>query len=319
MKRSYIYILIDPTNNHIRYVGQSVKPKKRFYDHLSCSKNNNINYDHVHSWIKKLLSQDLRPIFKIIDDADIDNIDELERFYIKYYSNQYKLTNILSGGQSRFEYSEEQLKRMQQISTKIRTIYGINLKTKIAIKYNSTIEICIQLGFTKKGVNDRIVECCNNKRKIVKGFIFVWGDEFKTKTINQIINHRKNQQYKSILKYNKDGKFIKEYKSRGEAARSINGIADVLTLCCNQTPKYLTYKGFQWRWKITNNFPKKIKPVKRKIDIRSVSQIDLDDKPIKKFISIRQASKTTGIGYDGIIACCNNRSKTSGGYKWKYN
>lgn len=45
-----------------------------------------------------------------------------------------------------------------------------------------------------------------------------------------------------------------------------------------------------------------------------------NDKPIKVFNSISDASRETGIPVSNICDCCNKKQhhKTAGGYKWKY-
>lgn len=66
----------------------------------------------------------------------------------------------------------------------------------------------------------------------------------------------------------------------------------------------------------TKPFPKKdVSKFKTNV---SVIQCDLNDKEIKEFISINEASRQTGIRHDTISACVRGKQKTTGGYKWKY-
>lgn len=51
---------------------------------------------------------------------------------------------------------------------------------------------------------------------------------------------------------------------------------------------------------------------------KKVDKYDLSDKFIKSYDSVRSASEDNNIFYQGIVACCNGRIKTSGGYIWKY-
>ena len=51
---------------------------------------------------------------------------------------------------------------------------------------------------------------------------------------------------------------------------------------------------------------------------KSVYQKDLNDKTIKKWKSIIEASKKLQINNKNITSCCKNKRKTAGGYKWKY-
>lgn len=49
-----------------------------------------------------------------------------------------------------------------------------------------------------------------------------------------------------------------------------------------------------------------------------IIQLDLNNKEIKKYNSIMEAEKQTNISHTAISNCLKNLSKTSGGFKWKY-
>lgn len=55
-----------------------------------------------------------------------------------------------------------------------------------------------------------------------------------------------------------------------------------------------------------------------KNNIKSVVQYDLNGNFIKKWESIRHASRCLNIPHNGIVANCKGKQKTSGGYTWKY-
>lgn len=57
----------------------------------------------------------------------------------------------------------------------------------------------------------------------------------------------------------------------------------------------------------------------RKIPLRRVAQYDKNtNEKIREFDSIREARDYTGIPEQGIRANCLNKTKSSGGYIWKY-
>lgn len=66
--------------------------------------------------------------------------------------------------------------------------------------------------------------------------------------------------------------------------------------------------------KIKNDFQIKKKYVYR----RRVIQIDINNRTIKKYGSIAEASRSTGRSTGGISDCCKRKSKTLGGYAWAY-
>ena len=46
--------------------------------------------------------------------------------------------------------------------------------------------------------------------------------------------------------------------------------------------------------------------------------MDIDGNIIKKFNSMKIASKSTNVNYNGISSCCLGKQKTAGGFIWKY-
>ena len=60
---AYIYALLEPITLEVRYIGKTINPNNRLRGHINETK----YYDHYRSrWIKKLLSENKEPIFKIL-------------------------------------------------------------------------------------------------------------------------------------------------------------------------------------------------------------------------------------------------------------
>jgi len=102
----FIYGLVDPELNQIRYIGKSKDPEERLRDHLKESKRRE-NYRHC--WIYSLLSKNLKPQLTIIEECTEDNWEERERHWIKYYREKVGnlLTNMTDGGDGMHNPSEE--------------------------------------------------------------------------------------------------------------------------------------------------------------------------------------------------------------------
>lgn len=94
-KFTYIYVLKDPRDLAIRYVGKSDNPKKRLSTgHLS----DKSNCPRV-SWIKSLKKQGLRPIEEVIDKVLDNEWEEKEIYWINHYKEKgYNLVNWAKGG-----------------------------------------------------------------------------------------------------------------------------------------------------------------------------------------------------------------------------
>lgn len=112
----WIYGLIDPLTEELRYIGQTIlKVNYRYKHHIYNSKNNPKAY--VNCWIKSLLNKNLKPELIIIDYVESD-LDFWEIFYIQYFKSiGSDLTNISKGGAFRggFKHTEEYKKRMHDI------------------------------------------------------------------------------------------------------------------------------------------------------------------------------------------------------------
>lgn len=100
----YIYLLLDPRDNSIRYVGATIHPEKRMWEHLhdlrlKC---------HRTDWIKFLLRNELEPQMWIIEVTDEKKWEKRERNWIKFYRKVgCDLTNATDGGEGVREMSEE--------------------------------------------------------------------------------------------------------------------------------------------------------------------------------------------------------------------
>src|SRR3990167_7247658 len=96
-----IYILREPKDNAIRYVGQTIqKIEYRYAHHIGNAKKSR-EHNHKSNWIKSLLRDGLLPKVELIkeynnqEDCDTDEI-----FFINTFRQiGYKLTNSTIGGQ----------------------------------------------------------------------------------------------------------------------------------------------------------------------------------------------------------------------------
>lgn len=91
-RNAFIYALLDPRDNKIKYIGKSKDPKTRFRKHLT-QKGNTFK----HKWISFLLDNSMTPILNIIEKCSESIIDEREKYWIAKYKNQ--ICNHTAGGE----------------------------------------------------------------------------------------------------------------------------------------------------------------------------------------------------------------------------
>lgn len=150
-----------------------------------------------------------------------------------------------------------------------------------------------------------VSHCCRGEIKTAGGFIWRYKDEFFDLGLDNLISEK----LKSVNQYDLLGNYIKTYISISQAEKENNttNIASCLS------GKYKSSGGFIWKYsgdKILNSYKNE--------KIKKVIQYDLSENYIKEFNSIAEAAKLTNSDSSRICSCCNNRIKSSNGYKWKY-
>lgn len=97
MVKTFIYSLSDPTTNEVRYIGKANDLKKRLHSHLT--KSNLTKPTHKNNWIKSLLTQNLKPIIKPIEEVLVSEWEFWEIYWISQFKSWgFKLTNLTNGG-----------------------------------------------------------------------------------------------------------------------------------------------------------------------------------------------------------------------------
>lgn len=94
-----IYALVDPETQATRYVGCTKNPHTRLHVHCASARSRRGGNVGLEIWINNLGDKGKRPIFVILDTADIDNRLEKERLWIErmLHEGQPILNRYLSG------------------------------------------------------------------------------------------------------------------------------------------------------------------------------------------------------------------------------
>jgi hypothetical protein len=83
---TYIYILICPIDQEIKYVGKANNPQRRLRDHMKDFRSRLGEFKKT-AWLLKLYQQGLKPDMEIVDEVEIDKWKEMESFWIAYFKS----------------------------------------------------------------------------------------------------------------------------------------------------------------------------------------------------------------------------------------
>lgn len=183
-----IYVLIDPRNNDIRYVGKTNNITKRLVKHVCESKIS--TKSHKKAWINQLLKLGLKPIIEVVDVISTDEWEFWEQHYISLYKSWgFKLTNLTKGG-----------------GGVISNIPPWNKGTKGVMKANET---------TFKSGN-----VIGKQTRFKRGEHYSIDTQFKKGQIPHNIV--------TVLQYDAIGNFIQEFDSYATAAKTMNVTAPAI-------------------------------------------------------------------------------------------
>jgi len=127
----------------------------------------------------------------------------------------------------------------------------------------------------------------------------------------------KKAKNKSILQYDLQGNFIREWESGKQVADELGLINSSLItyVLKNKVP---TAYGSIWKYK-TENYPSKIPPpIYWENNLVPITQYDLHGNLVKEWRSIKEASLYLKVNKQNICNALKNRAKSAYGCVWKY-
>jgi hypothetical protein len=103
--RPSVYALVDPDSEEIKYVGKSIQPMVRYYNHISDSLRKK---SAVYKWIDKLLKSEKHPKLFVLEECSEEKLEELEKHWIRKLNNEG--ANLLNfGGRRHYVYKADKL------------------------------------------------------------------------------------------------------------------------------------------------------------------------------------------------------------------
>lgn len=193
-----IYKITNKINNKC-YIGQSTNLKSRISSHKSMLKNHNEDNDLLNKATKKYGYENFK--IEIIKYCKEEELDLYEQYYINYYKSHKRENgyNIELGGSTHKHLSKEQKEKIRK-----------SKKGKCTGEKNSFYGKKHSIE-TKKKISEKNK---NNK--------YCLGRFMSKETRKKIGNANRWHRILAVKCYDLNGNFIKEYRSIGEAGRSLN-------------------------------------------------------------------------------------------------
>jgi hypothetical protein len=229
---TYIYILIDPRDNTVRYVGKTSNPKYRLSGHISECKKENILHRRA-KWIRNLLKEGLKPIITFIKVCPLSQFEKYESYYIKLYSS-HKLTNSDEDGQGNKNRKREVLDRQSKKSGK--KVYQYKLDGTLLKWFRSVRSAAVELKLN----HGNISKCCNGIFEHTGGFIFRYKRLDYIKKVES-----PNAVKKSIIEVDIEGNEINRWVSIMECSRDTKLNHGNLSKVCSGKLKSISKRFFK--------------------------------------------------------------------------
>jgi hypothetical protein len=167
-----VYHMVDPTDNQIRYIGQTISGMKRIVNHFTPYALKQKN--HKNSWLKSLKMKGIKPMVFVAHKADsFEQLNQLEKAQIDLFRKCVNLTNLRDGGSTRKYLEPKPKSSFLKWAKKIAKQKG-NGTPSIAVQdqhgtvYQSIAVAARQVGSTSGNIRKHL----NGKHSHVKGYKF---------------------------------------------------------------------------------------------------------------------------------------------------
>ena len=207
-------------------------------------------------------------------------------------------------------WANEDYRRMmsERFSGEKNPMYGIRLTGEKNPNYGKPMseETKRKLSEAKKGKPGTPMSE-EHKRKLIEIAKKPKSESHRKKLSEAIKGKKYPTQWKPILQYSSEGIFIKEWPCISEAQE----VCKTKHIAACATGKRNFAGGFIWRYKTSDDIPQTIGIPKPKGN-REIAQVDEAGNIIRRFSTIREASKALGLSYTGICAVLQGLQRKTG-------
>lgn len=226
---AYIYALLDPRDNEVRYIGKTTNPNNRLSGHITeCKKEQSTHYRA--KWVKSLLKENLKPLIKFLKICPLTDFVKYETEYIQLYKSN-KLTNSDETGQGNVGRRQEILDKQSEKMGRI--VYQYDLDGNFIKEYKSVRDAAKFLSLSHSNIS----RSCNGISKHAGGFIFRYIKVFVEKLENP------NALRKSVIEVDKLGNEIEKWNSIMCCSLSTGLRHDAISRVCNKKYGFKSVSG----------------------------------------------------------------------------
>lgn len=220
MKNYKIYALVDPFTREIRYVGVTTRTlTQRLYAHKYEAKYSRNKNTYKNNWVSKIISSGELPIIILLENCDLENWEDREKFWISIFNNG-RLTNQREGGTGviveRSSYSIQRSANARKLPVVQLSINGEFIK-----EWDSASDAERELNIFR----ERIGKVCKHSAYTAGGFRWAFKSDYVDgiipvyKTMSEVLTGRVIKALPVYLYDCRTGKYLERYESSVILAR----------------------------------------------------------------------------------------------------
>ena len=296
---------IENSLNHHCYIGQSVDIYRRWNTHKRVYKNNDIQ-EYNTSLYRAFRKYNIENFsFEIIEECNVEELNEREMYWIKFYNSYHNGYNQTIGGEGR-SCSGMYLTNddVEEITQMLKTTNLSNQEISLHFNVSENMISAINTGryWRRDGINYPI-------RNHTKQFNYCKECGKQISLESQYCRNCYSKNRRKINRPNKEELYKLLYDNYGSFTKvgKMFGVTDnTIRAWCNayKIPSH------------TSAYYTKIKKTRTPLQKFKVKQIDKKGNIINTYDSINIAEKETGIYHIFEASDPNNKRKTAGGFTW---
>lgn len=241
--KSGIYKISNTANGKM-YIGSAVNLCARLSTHLHTLTNNKHENEYMQNSFNKYGKDKFK--FEIVEIVyDTNDLLNREQFWLdhtKSYNRSigYNILKVAGNclGNVLKEETKEKLRRVNN-----KPIIQLTVNGEYVQEWLGARDVHRHLGYVPNNIN----LCANGKSKQAYGFLWIFKEKYESPSFN-VFEHMNKR---TVLQYNNNGEFIREWECTvAQIANELNIKDSNISQCCYGKQK--TVNGYIWRFRYNN-------------------------------------------------------------------